>query len=76
MNMSLEECKNKCDEREGCLAIEYGRNYGGEGGREEGDCLLQGDTDSSNCNGANWNVDLYVKDCGMDYCFIVHPLIL
>lgn len=75
---SLEECKALCDQEDKCVAIEYGVNYGGDGYPRDGDCLLQSSTNTDNCDGGHWNLDLYVKpekSCGnflQALCLICH----
>ena len=60
--MSLEKCKTKCNERNDCLAFEYGVPHGGSSERfQPKHCHLQKGTDSADCDGVNYNVDLYVK---------------
>ena len=59
---SLEECKIECNKRTHCLAFEYGVPHGGSSPRYKArDCHLQKGTDSSDCDGVHFNVDLYVK---------------
>ena len=59
---SLEECKIECNKRTHCLAFEYGVPHGGNSPRYKArDCHLQKGTDSSDCDGVHFNVDLYVK---------------
>ena len=60
-NLSLDECKIKCNERSDCLAFEYGVPYGGSGGYNPNDCNLQSGANPSGCSGSHYNLDLYVK---------------
>ena len=60
-NMSLEDCKIKCNEDIKCLAFEYGVSYGGNGNYNAKDCNLQNGKNKAGCNGAYHNLDLYVK---------------
>jgi len=59
--LSIAQCATKCDERSDCLAFEYGVNWVSNGGYEARDCHLQSSRDRSNCDGAAYNLDLYVK---------------
>ena len=61
--MSVEDCKSKCNEREDCLAFEYGVFYDGKStpSFKPRDCYLQNGADPSGCDGVHWNFDLYVK---------------
>lgn len=45
----------------GCLAFEYGVNYGGHGGYSVRDCQLQSGTELSQGDCAAVNLDLYIK---------------
>jgi hypothetical protein len=64
-NKSVAECQALCDARGDCLAVEYGVAYGGGGGNyQAGDCQLQSSAYKSHCNGAHYNLDLYVKGYG------------
>jgi len=59
---TVEDCKSLCDDNEQCLAFEYGVWYNGSrGGYEPNDCQLQSSTDSYDCDGAEVNLDLYIK---------------
>ena len=60
-NLSVEECKMKCNEDTKCLAFEYGVSYGGKGNYKAKDCNLQNGKNKAGCNGAYHNLDLYVK---------------
>ena len=60
-NLSVEECKIKCNVRSDCLAFEYGVSYGGNGGYNPKDCNLQSGANPSGCSGSYYNLDLYVK---------------
>ena len=60
--MSVEECKTKCNEEASCLAFEYGVPYGGSNTLfKPKDCTLQNGVDPKGCDGAHFNLDLYVK---------------
>ena len=37
--MTVNQCKKLCEDRSDCLAIEYGRDYNGNGNIAPGDCL-------------------------------------
>ena len=58
---SVDECKVLCSANDKCLAFEYGVAYGGPGGYNPKDCQLQSSSNSADCDGGNWNLDLYVK---------------
>ena len=61
-DMSLEECKTKCNERSDCLSFEYGVSYGGgSDDYKPRDCHLQSGVDPKNCDSVYYNFDLYVK---------------
>ena len=43
-------------------AIEYGVSHGGaDGDYKPGDCQLQSSSDSGDCDGKYYNLDLYVR---------------
>merc|ERR1719410_1626609 len=59
---SISECEDYCDADTNCLAFEYGVAYGGSSGSyKPRDCQLQSSANYNGCNGANWNLDLYIK---------------
>jgi len=58
---SVEECSVLCDDMDDCWAFEYGVNYGGSGQYKAGDCQLQSSASVSDCDGAHYNLDLYIK---------------
>jgi len=58
---SVEECSVLCDVMDDCWAFEYGVNYGGSGQYKAGDCQLQSSATVSDCDGAHYNLDLYIK---------------
>lgn len=60
-NLNIEECKNKCNKRTDCMAIEYGVDYGAVGGYKAKDCRLQNGVNRAGCDGKLSNWDLYVK---------------
>lgn len=60
-NKSVEECKVLCDANTACLAFEYGVNHGASGGYKPRDCQLQDSANAAACDGARYNLDLYVK---------------
>ena len=73
-NISLEECKIECNKRAHCLAFEYWVDYGGSSQLFEArDCHLQNGTDSADCDGSHYNVDLYVKQSMNIYFYSNHP---
>jgi hypothetical protein len=61
----LSECAQICDDDSNCLAFEYGMPYGGSLGKQygygPGSCLPQSSTNTSTCDGADYNFDLYFK---------------
>eukprot|EP01050_Picozoa_sp_SAG11_P003404 SAG11_NODE_191_length_12943_cov_3.853706_13_plen_439_part_00 len=59
---SVQQCSVLCDADPSCLAFEYGVEYGGLGGGAVGNCWLQTRADAEGCDGAYYNLDLYVKD--------------
>ena len=65
--LTVDECKAMCIETPGCVAIEYGVDYGGLGRYQPGDCQAQSSQDWLNCNGGHHNLDLYImssSSCG------------
>ena len=60
-NLSVHDCKLKCNERDDCLAFEYGVPYGGSGNYNPKDCQLQSSIDNVGCDASHHNLDLYVK---------------
>ena len=71
---SLEECKIECNKRTRCLAFEYWVDYGGSSQLFEArDCHLQKGTDSADCDGSHYNVDLYVKQSTNIHFYSNHP---
>ena len=64
--MSVDDCKIKCNERDDCLAFEYGVSYGGSGNYNPKDCQLQSSINKVGCDATHHNLDLYVKK-GMKY---------
>ena len=75
-NLSIKECKIKCNERPDCLAIEYGVDYGANGNYKAKDCQLQNGANKADCDGKEHNMDLYVKKGTMikSLCSICHWL--
>ena len=69
--MSVDDCKTKCNERDDCLAFEYGVPYGGRGRYNPKDCQLQSSKDKTGCDGRYHNLDLYVKK-GIKHSNIFH----
>ena len=60
---SVAECAAICDATPSCLAFEYGVDYVVVGSNyEPRDCQPQNSVDSSTCDGAYHNLDLYVKE--------------
>ena len=59
---TVAECSALCDANRNCKAFEYGTDYGGQGRYKTGDCQLQSSADSTGCNGAYHNLDLYVPN--------------
>ena len=61
-DMSIEECKAKCNGEASCLAFEYGVGYGGSSTAfKPKDCHLQSGNDPKGCDAVHYNLDLYVK---------------
>eukprot|EP00930_Biecheleria_cincta_P086582 TRINITY_DN7584_c0_g1_i1.p2 TRINITY_DN7584_c0_g1~~TRINITY_DN7584_c0_g1_i1.p2 ORF type:complete len:382 (-),score=78.06 TRINITY_DN7584_c0_g1_i1:290-1435(-) len=61
------QCQALCDKDATCVAFEYGMNYGGSSGNyKPGDCQLSSHSDYYGCDGANFNLDLYVKSSTVD----------
>merc|ERR1719410_2756052 len=61
---SVSECTLLCNANPKCKAFEYGVAYGGKRGNYKArDCQLQSSANAANCNGADWNLDLYIKRC-------------
>ena len=61
----IKECKSLCVERDGCVGFEYGVEYGGSSSTYKArDCQLSSSINSDGCDGADLNLDLYIKiDC-------------
>merc|ERR1711957_228247 len=60
--VSVESCAALCDADTDCLAFEYCVDHGGPAGLyQPGDCQLQSSNDMIGCDGAYYNLDLYVK---------------
>ena len=57
--MSLDECKQKCIAKEGCAAIQYGKNNAAE------ECHLKHGTDWGRTK--NNNFDVYEMESGIYY---------
>jgi len=55
-------CAERCDVDSGCVAFEFGVDYGASGRYQPSDCQLQSSADSSDCDGRLFNLDLYVKE--------------
>ena len=70
-NKGIDECKKLCINHHQCQAFEYGRpqpktnGLRTTGGYASETCILQSGTDSTGCNGASYNTDLYTlyRDC-------------
>ena len=76
-SQSIDECKALCLQYTWCLAIEYGVDYGGwKNYGAPRQCGLQNSNDSSNCDGAVWDLDLYIKtDCeGIVHLVLLTPI--
>lgn len=58
---NVRECELRCSATPGCKSFEFGHNYGGSGYGRANDCQLQSGDDDSNCNGFQWNFDLYKR---------------
>jgi len=54
-----EECATKCDENSRCKGFEYGRR-----GERKGQCRLQSDDNTDNCNGAYYLLDFALPRMG------------
>jgi hypothetical protein len=59
---TVDECKAICDMKTGCKAFEFGVAYGGSGKYGPGDCSPQSSIDKEGCDGASYNLDLYIKE--------------
>ena len=77
-NLSVDDCKIKCNERDDCVAFEYGVPYGGSGNYNLRDCNLQSGTDKTGCDASHHNLDLYVKIGinSFEYFFVTNLLIV
>jgi len=60
-NKSVAQCAQLCHDRADCKAFEYGVAYGGSGGYQPRDCQLQSSASFGACDGAYYNLDLYIK---------------
>eukprot|EP00662_Eupelagonemidae_sp_cell21_P058050 gene58050-biopygen40803 len=66
---TVDECVALCDVNPACVAFEYGVDHGGNLSIEEysvdkyrpGDCQPQSSMNYQRCDGAHYNLDLYVK---------------
>ena len=59
---TVQQCASLCDANQECKAFEYGHFYNGHlGSYKAGDCQLQSSSAIGTCNGADYNLDLYVK---------------
>merc|ERR1719412_208155 len=61
-NQSVAQCAQLCHNRADCKAFEYGVAHGGSGGYKPRDCQLQSSANFNGCNGAQYNLDLYIKE--------------
>jgi hypothetical protein len=59
---TIDECKAICDSKTSCKSFEFGVAYGGSGKYKPGDCLPQSSADQAGCDGAKYNLDLYIKE--------------
>jgi hypothetical protein len=60
--ISVEDCAALCDADANCLAFEYGVDHGGCADIwQTSDCQLNSGATVTSCNGASFNLDLYVK---------------
>jgi hypothetical protein len=57
---TVDECATICSNDANCKAFEFGVNYGGSS-YEAGDCQPQDGVHAGTCNGASYNLDLYIK---------------
>lgn len=57
---SVDDCAQHCEQHPECVAFEYGVNHGGSG-YEPRDCQLQSSAAYQGCDGARYNLDLYIK---------------
>jgi hypothetical protein len=64
---TVDECKAICDMSTGCKAFEFGVAYGGSGKYKPGDCSPQDSSNKKDCDGAVYNLDLYIKADACDY---------
>ena len=61
-NETIPSCARKCNSNSNCLAFEYFKNHGGDQDRySSGNCILNNSTNSSGCDGEDFNLDLYTK---------------
>lgn len=64
--LTVNECALKCDEYGfGCVAFEYGVDYGVSDEYIPGDCILKSSTNTINC--PPHNLDLYVREASKGY---------
>ena len=68
---TIPECKSLCDARADCLGFEYGVDHGSSNTQyAPGDCQLTGpDTDTTGCDGQDFNLDFYLKGGHCGQCF-------
>merc|ERR1719506_1275863 len=58
---TVAECAAICDANPLCLAFEYGVEYGGKY-HEAGDCQEQSSAEVTDCDGTDYNLDVYVSN--------------
>jgi len=62
----LQQCMNRCNNRQDCLSFEYGRN-----GEHRHWCSMQNSIDAQGCDGADSH-DLYIKQQHIDNRYYTH----
>ena len=58
---SVEHCAQWCNSLSTCKAFDFGVAYGGAGSYNPGDCQPQSALPDGTCDGAHFNLDLYIK---------------
>jgi len=59
--LTRDGCAVECNKQAGCQAFEYGAPYGGSP-YEPGVCILNDASDTTDCDGEEVNLDLYLRD--------------
>ena len=60
-DLSVDECKAKCDANSKCKAFEYSVASSGNDKYQPRDCLMQDTGKLNDCDGDYWGMDLYIK---------------